>query len=212
LLSSTARLSPRRILARARDLIDLSQELLMNRTFFFRWKALASLLAAAALVCFAGCVERADASSATTFTNAWWVTGLFLLGSVVAGVVSGAYFNGKSWGYGAGWAIGCVALLALGAPSYWFEKVTVTPDGFVADTGLCGATHYDVKFADVRNIELTQEERRGRRGRRTTSNYLIIHMKSGETHKLTTTSGVCHEAEQLIVQRAAASGVEVDDE
>jgi hypothetical protein len=72
---------------------------------------------------------------------------------------------------------------------------------------MLGITVHDVKYDDINNIELTSEEVRGRRGRRTTKYYIVVHRKSGGDVKIDASGGVGEEGGLAILEGAKARGV-----
>jgi len=169
-------------------------------------RTLALALAALCLLTFTGCVEKSVSDGTTTVTNASWVYGLIALAGVVLAVIGGVAIK-SSWWQGGITLLAGLGILLVGAPTYWLEKATVREDGFTIRAGVLGSSVQDVKYQDIANIELTQEERRTRRGGRTIKHFILLHLKSGQDVKVSASGGVAEETAPLIIEGARAHGV-----
>lgn len=171
-------------------------------------RVLTAALTILCLVTLTGCVEKSTLDGATVVTNASWVYGLIGLAGLALSIVGGVAIKSNWWQGGITLLVG-LGILLIGAPTYFLEKTTVREDGFEVKTGVFGGTVHNVKYADIATMERTSEEVRGRRGRRTTKYYLILHMKSGSDIKLDASGGVDAEAVPLIEDKAQAQGVKM---
>lgn len=166
------------------------------------------LLALLVMTC-CGCVERSTSGSVTTYYNALWATAACVL-SGLAGGVAGWFLRAVSERLGWALMIGGVVLVIGVTPTVFFEKTTVRDDGFFVRSGLWGMSSYDVKYVDTRNIDLTMEVTRGRRGSRNTHYYLVCEQKAGEAKKVPM-GGACKEAAPLILAGASAHGIMINN-
>jgi hypothetical protein len=171
-------------------------------------RVLTAALAMWCLLTLTGCVEKSTVDGATVITNASWVYGLIGLAGLALTIVGAVAIKGNWWQGSITLLVG-LGILLVAAPTYFLEKTTVRDDGFEVKTGVFGGTVHNVTYADIGTMEQTSEEVRGRRGRRTTKYYLLLHMKSGGDIKLDASGGVDAEAVPLIEEKARAHGVKM---
>jgi hypothetical protein len=167
-----------------------------------------AVLALLCLLMLTGCVEKDVVEGATVVRNASWVYGLIGLAGVALAIIGGVAIKSNWWQGGITLLVG-LGILIIGTPTYLLEKTTVRDDGFEVKTGVFGGTVHVAKYADIDSMEIVSEEVRGRRGRKRTKYYLLLHMKSGGDVKLDASDGVDAEAVPLIVEKAMAQGVKM---
>jgi hypothetical protein len=167
-----------------------------------------AVLALLCLLTLTGCVEKDVTDGATVVRNASWVYGLIGLAGLGLAIIGGVAIKSNWWQGGITLLVG-LGILIIGTPTYFLEKTTVRDDGFQVVTGVFGGTVHDVKYADINSMERMSEEVRGRRGRKRTKYYLLLHMKSGSDIKLDASDGVDAEAVPLIEEKAQAQGVKM---
>lgn len=167
------------------------------------------LLAAVVLVTCCGCVEHSTSGNTHTFYNALWATGACFVGGIVA-TIGGWYLRTVSERLGWALMIGGVLAFIGGTPTLFFEKTTVSDEGFFVRTGVWGMSSYDVKYADTMNMNLTKEITTGRRGSKNTHFYLVCSPKSGEAQKVPI-NGTFEEALEFVVIGAKARNIPIID-
>lgn len=123
-----------------------------------------------------GCIEKDVSGDVTTITYAIWVPVVVLLGGL-AGAWAMRANKGRIF-----WALAFIGLLAtfLFAPSTAMDKLTLSPQEIHLRTGFYGSTKADIALGEVRQATLIAEEKRGRRGRKSTSYYMVFNLPSGE--------------------------------
>jgi hypothetical protein len=130
-----------------------------------------------------GCVNQTAEAGQTTWKFAWWLPTVVLLGGLIAAPVGWLWRSKNNYG----WVllIGGPLAAAVFAPGLMADRVTVDDEHFTLRTGFWFApTRHDIRFADVSRIDITSETRSGRRGRRTTSYYLVCHKTTGDSEKV----------------------------
>jgi hypothetical protein len=177
----------------------------MNRTF---WKC---LFVAFLLLSVSGCVSESTEGQKLTFTYELWVPLVVFLGGLVAGP-AGWFLRNSIQRLGWGLMILC-PIAAIGfAPSLLLDKVVVDDSGFYRQSGIWGMTVNNAKFADLQAIRITIEERRGRRGRKETTMYVVCDLKTGTQEKIPAANDVVRAALPHFVQRARDRGTPVIDQ
>jgi hypothetical protein len=171
-------------------------------------RAVVAILAVLVVAC-CGCVEHSTSGEIHTFYNALWASAA-CLGAGLVGTVGGWYLRPFSERFGWGLMIAGVLALLGGTPTLFFEKTTVSNEGFFVRSGLCGMSSYDVKFDNTANMQYVMEVTRSRRGGRNTHFYLICQPKAGDQQKVPI-SGVCKDAFDLIRTRAAEHNIPYQD-
>lgn len=175
-----------------------------------RRSTVSRLTVAAILGASCGCAEERVVGDTTVFTFALWVPALVFLACVVA-TVAGWFLRKKSTRWG--WILLIAGPLAgaVVAPGLLLDKVTVNDERFTLHTGFWFApTAHQVRYGDLSVIEFMAEERRSRRGKRT-SYYLLCHKKSGETERVPVGTLMQEGAVIKILDKAVERGVPVYD-
>ena len=151
----------------------------MSCLMHWRIACLAFLL----LVC-SGCTVEDKDGDTSTYTYELWIPLLTIFGG--AAVAIGGFFLRNFWER-MGWGLmiaGGLGTLLIG-PGMFLEYATVSPEKFVLRTGFWFyPSHHEVRYAEISGIQITSEEKRGRRGRVTKSFYLVCGLKSGGQAKI----------------------------
>lgn len=168
-----------------------------------------AILLAVVLLCAAGCTERTVEGSRTTWTmqQQWGI--LILVGSLATLAVGlGLVFL---WKHSGGWVLvvigGLVAAVVPGMLLY--GRVLVDDDHLEANYGFWFApTRHDIRFADVRELNVGSQEVRGRRGtvrHQATLQYTLADGRTGEV-----TGDLLRAAMDEILERARKQGVRIN--
>ncbi len=135
------------------------------------------------LVCGGCTVEKKDGST-SVFTYETWIPLVMIFGGALVGVAG--FFLRAFWTR-LGWSmmiLGPIGALVVG-PGMFLEYATVSPEKFELRTGFWFMPNvHTVNYADIAGIQVTSEEKRGRRGRKTKSYYLVCGLKSGGQAKI----------------------------
>ena len=166
--------------------------------------------AASAAACgICGCVRRSNVAGTTTYGFELWLPAMFFFGGIAA-CAFGWLLRRKIARLG--WiliALGPISTLIM-APNMFMDRVTVNNEGFTLRTGFWFyPTAHSVSFKDVKMLALSAEERRGRRGRKSTSYYLICHHKSGDIEKVPVGTLMQEGAIQRIIATANGQKIEI---
>jgi hypothetical protein len=168
------------------------------------WMGLMAVLATQA-----GCVRESVGEAGKTFAYELYVPVLLFFGGIAA-AVAGWYLRGGRFG----WVLmigGVISTLGF-APSMFLDKVTVDDKHFTVRTGIWGLTNvHDVAYDNLTSVELTKEEKRGRRGRKSTSYYLLCHCKDGTSAKVPLNNQVCEAAAFDILTQIKDHNVPIGD-
>ena len=169
-------------------------------------------LLALPLAFLAGCVKEQTDGSSSTFTYELWVPALIFLGGVAAAPL-GWVLRQKSGRLGWGLMIaGPVAALVF-APTMFLDKIVVDADHFQVRTGIVGmAETHSIKFADLKAVHLTVKTSRGRRGRKTTKEYLVCESKTGNRTEVEMSGRLATAAARPLAVQFANHQIEVIDE
>lgn len=135
------------------------------------WRGCVILL----LLFLAGCSERVQAADYAIYKLPVWIPLLFGMGMIVL-VCGGIYFVRQSW---RAWfaIVGGIGGLIVGFPSMLMDHVIVDAQHF-EDHGFWGRNE-NVRFDDLASVQVTQHERRGRRGRKEISYKMNLNFNSG---------------------------------
>lgn len=170
-----------------------------------------SVAAAAVCLLCAGCVQESNAGAMQSFAYELWVP----LAVVLAGLASipvGLLLRLKDSGWSWIFLIGGPLLAIVFAPTFFLERVDVTPDRFTVRSGIWGMTAAnDVEFADVVDIRLTSKTTVTRRGGRQKSYYIECRRRNGEVASVGINNAVTQAAAPAILQVAAARGIPIAD-
>jgi hypothetical protein len=168
---------------RKRILNDLSQ-------LIFRASLLLTLL-------LASCVKRTVDEGVATYRFAWWaMAGLAVAGAVcifaarfVPARTDGWYRYTRKirWGL---ISTGVIAWFLIVVT--YFQKVTVTPDGFTEHLGFFGQKLHQVTYRDLRQVEFISEVDGIGRSRKT--NYFFVCFGKEGTQDKVPLSGSCMQA------------------
>jgi hypothetical protein len=105
---------------------------------------------------------------------------------------------------------GAVAVIFI-APIQYLEKVYVSDDGFVIESGFwIWPTVLDIRFRDVSRIEFTAETRREGRAN-TTDDYLVCHFINGDGRRISTDNLLNPRAVEKIIEFARERNIPVKD-
>lgn len=157
-------------------------------------------------VALAGCVKQVTQGSETTFTYELWLPALLLVGGIVAAPAGWAL---KRHSARLGWVLVILGpiLALLVAPSIYSDQVVVNDDFFRIHTGLWAASNDEtIRFADLQSVQVTEETKITRRGKRT-STYLLCNLKGGGQKKIGLSGNLTGSAVVPIVAGIAKHGV-----
>jgi hypothetical protein len=105
---------------------------------------------------------------------------------------------------------GAVAVIFI-APIQYLEKVRVSDDGFVIESGFwIWPTVLDIRFRDVSRIDFTAETRREGRAN-TTDDYLVCHFINGGGRRISTDKLLNPRAVEKIIGFAQERNIPVKD-
>lgn len=169
-------------------------------------------LTALGFLAMSGCVSETTKGSAHIFGYELWVPIAVLLGGIVA-VPAGWMLRTATERLG--WVLmilGPVAALLI-APSLFVDCAVVDDTSYTNRSGIWGMTSYhEVKFADLNQIRVTEEEERGSRGRTTIKCYLNCDLKNGTTLKIPADNNDVSEAASLqFLKTAKERGIPIVD-
>ena len=167
------------------------------------------LTIASLILLTSGCVDESVDGSVRTYTYELWVPLTILVGGLLA-AIWGWFLRDTFGRYG--WALligGPIAALFF-APSMFFDRAVVSDTSYSLRTGIWGmtATH-EVEYEDLQLILVTSEEKRGRRGRRTTHYYLRCKRKDGTEAKVPLGNKISEAAAPYFLEQAAELGVPI---
>lgn len=169
-------------------------------------------LVALCALSLAGCVSESTDGSTRVYSYQLWVPMSVLLGGMVAGP-AGWFLRLSSARFG--WALmigGVIAGLGF-APSLFLDKATVSEQQFTQRTGIWGMTAvHTVNVDQLSHVRLTKEERRGRRGRKNTSYFMICHLKDGSQEKVPLGNSVSQTAAGDFLQVVESRNISISDE
>src|SRR5262249_53164080 len=107
--------------------------------------------------------------------------------------------------------LGPLAVVFL-VPSFLIERVAINKDGFSVRTGMWfSPSQHDVQFEKLSAIEISKEEKMGRRGRTKTSFFLLCRDKQGGSEKITIDDFMKEEPLQEMLSAAEKRGVPIVD-
>jgi hypothetical protein len=178
----------------------------MMRLMHWRFALLAFML----LVVCSGCtVEKKDGDT-STFTYEFWIPLVMIFGG--AAVAVGGFFLRNFWER-MGWGmmiLGCIGTILVG-PGMFLEYATVSPEEFKLRTGFWFyPTSHTVRYDNISGIQVTSEEKRGRRGRKTKSFYLVCGLKSGGQEKIPVGDLMKEGAAERMLQMADSKQIPVN--
>lgn len=169
-------------------------------------------LLALPLLLLTGCVKERTTGNETMFSYELWVPAAMLLGGAAAAPLGWA-LREKSGRLGWGLMIGGVVAAIGFGPTYFLDRIEVSPDHFLVRDGMVGmATTYDVKFADVKAAHMTTETTRGRRGRKSTKAYLVCDRKDGSSTKVPLNGRLAEAAVIPIMAQLVDHKIPISDE
>lgn len=171
-----------------------------------RYRFLLFLLALI-LITASGCVRESQSGTARTFKYQLWLPLSVLVGGIVAGPV-GWFLRRQRYGW-AMLVLGPLATLFF-APTLFLERVTLDDNTYTVRSGIWGMTaSHQVDLSKLKYVAITTEENRGRRGRTTTSTYLICNNQDGSVQKLSVNNDVTRAGAPHFLAKIAARGVPV---
>ena len=167
-----------------------------------------SILFACVLCATNGCVKETLDGDTSVFAFEWWVPWTVLFGGIV-GFVAAVLI--RNWASRWGWGLMIVAplIMAFIVPGLFIDHVSVNDQRFTLHTGFWFMpTVHEVPFAELSQIDLTQEERKTRRGT-STSYYLVCHRKSGGIDKVPVGDLMKRGPAEKIISIANAHGIPI---
>jgi hypothetical protein len=99
------------------------------------------------------------------------------------------------------------------APTLFLERATVDDNTYTVRSGIWGMTAANqIELNKLKQVTITVEETRGRRGRKTKSTYLVCQNQDGTTTKLSANNDVTRAAAQCFLAKVEERGVPVIDQ
>jgi hypothetical protein len=145
----------------------------------------------------AGCIERTVNEGVTTYRFAWWVMTALAVGGAVS-IFSARFVPTRTDGWyrytrKIRWGLISTGVIAwfLIVVTY-FQKVTVSPDGFTEHLGFFGQKLHQVTYRDLRQVEFISEVYGIGRSRKT--NYFFVCFGKEGTQDKVPLSGSCMQA------------------
>jgi hypothetical protein len=167
-----------------------------------------ALLATFLLVALTGCIGGTTEGDATVYRYESWVgplTAFFGLVAIAVGWILSEY--DKRLGYGL--LILPPVLMLLFVPSFFLDHVKVDDDHVEMHSGWWWEpTRTNLRFADVKQMDYFEEEKRGHRPGLHYNFYLDCEMHSGQ-HVRIDLDAIGFEAVETILSKAGAQGVTV---
>jgi hypothetical protein len=140
-------------------------------------------VAAIVFLSVAGCYERRQSGEEAVYTFQWWVV-LAVVAAGIALVVGGLLWTRRDRVRGIILAIAGVLAVAVGAPMFVLDRVTIGPDRLYLNTGYWFAPNrHEVHFSDVSRADVEAQVTPSRRGPKK-SYFFIFHKKSGQTERV----------------------------
>lgn len=144
-----------------------------------------------------GCIERTVNEGVATYRFAWWALAALALGGAIS-VFSARFVPTRTDGWyrytrKIRWGLISTGVIAwfLIVVTY-FQKVTVSPEGFTEHLGFFGQKIHQVSFRDLRHVEFTSEVSGIGRSRKT--NYFFVCFGKEGTPAKVPLSGSCMQA------------------
>jgi hypothetical protein len=158
----------------------------------------------------AGCTREETQGDLKIWTYESWVGVVAILAGIA--VTVGALALRKS-GFGAYVvAFFAIAFTVGFAPFGFVDYIKLDKEHVSTRWGFWFTpTIHEIRFDDVSRVDHTKEEKRGRRGRKSTSYYLVFTSRSGVQDKLGVGNSLMKAAKEEIVLALAAKGLEVND-
>lgn len=159
-----------------------------------------------------GCVDEAIDGSTQTFTYEWWVPLTVLFGGLVA-APAGWFLRNLSARIGWGLLIAGPIAAIFFAPSLFRDRVVVDDSRFSVRTGIWGFTAvHEVKYDDLKQVRITFEETRGRRGSKRKNYYLVCERKDGSSAKVSVNNDVALAAAPAFLKKVSDRNIPIVDE
>ncbi len=161
----------------------------------------------ALLLSVIGCVSEQTSGATQTFTYAWWLPTLVVLGGIAA-VPAGLAVKTKSERYGWGLLIAGPLFAVLGA-FLFSERAVLDDSGFVTSRLF---NSHDVRFDSLKLVRITSEVETGRRGRKSTKVYVTCTRADGSTAKIGVTNAVLEAAIPRFIEKVAQRNIQIINE
>lgn len=162
------------------------------------------------LVLFTGCVDTEDNAGVFKATYSLWVGVSAMVGGVLL-TIGGWFWKQRDF---RGWVLfifGLVATITF-LPFGFVDHVTITDQRLTSQWGFwVYPTTHEIEWDDVRNVTLTKEVSRGRRGRKNVSYELNFKLKSGTAQQLSATNSLMEASAEHIVDHLHERGIDVID-
>ena len=172
-----------------------------------RLRQIGLLLGAA---CLSGCVRKETQGDLLVYTFETWVGASVIV--VGLAVTIGAILFRKS-GAGA-WitAVVAIVLTIVVGPMLLSDYVKLDKEHIETHWGLWFAPSvHNVRFDEVAKVDYTKEVKRGRRGRKNTTYFLVFTKKSGEQEKVAASGELMTAAGDDVIAALTAKGLVVND-
>ena len=162
-----------------------------------------------------GCVERTIAEGVATYRFAWWAMAAMAAGGAIS-IFSARFVPTRTDGWyrftrKIRWGLISIGVVAMFIPVVmYFNKVTISEEGFTENVGFFGEKAHRVTFDDLERVEFVAET--GGIGRsRKTNYYFICFGKDGTSHKVPVSGSCMQAALPEIVQALKAAHVPIID-
>lgn len=162
------------------------------------------------LVLFSGCVDTEDNAGVFKATYSWWVGASAMLGGILL-TIGGWFWKQDDF---RGWIFFIAALLATITflPFGFVDHVTITDERLTSQWGFwVYPTTHNIEWDEVKNVTLTKEVTRGRRGRKNVSYNLNFRFKGGGVQHLSATNSLMEASAEHIVDHLHERGIDVID-
>ncbi|HYH69173.1 MAG TPA: hypothetical protein VD866_31050 [Urbifossiella sp.] len=125
-----------------------------------------SVLAALGCAAVAGCYQKVAEGTTLVYSCQPWLPVLLVVAGVAAVPLGVWVFRRKSRMWGVVLAVAGPVAAGVVGPTMFLDRVMVTDDGFTSRHGFWWSPSvHEVRYDDLANVRLVEEERSGRRGK-----------------------------------------------
>lgn len=162
-----------------------------------------------------GCIERTVNEGVATYRFAWWAMAAMAAGGAIS-IFSARFVPTRTDGWyrfarKIRWGLISIGVVAMFIPVVmYFNKVTISEEGFTESVGFFGEKAHRVTFNDLERVESVAETSGIGRSRKT-NYYFICFGKNGTSHKVPVSGSCMQAALPEIVQGLKAAHVPIID-